>query len=161
MSDDVLKLIPTNPHFVPPEAAQQAAIAALEKLLPDGEMCGTEDFGHVTFIDQGANLESILCPACRAKLPLHDAPEAEANSHWWHSITDEWEEGEIGGVSAQMPCCKKTVPLTSLQFDWPAGFARFELRIWNPGIGENLTPSQVAEFEELLGCKLLQVRAHY
>jgi hypothetical protein len=161
MSDDVLKLIPADPHFVPSAAAQAAAVAALEKLLPEGEMCRAKDFGHVTFIDQGENLESILCPACRTKLSLYGSPESESNCDWWHSIMDNLEEGDFEGVSGQMPCCGRPVPVTSLQFDWPGGFARFELCIWNPGLGENLTPTQVAEFEAILGCKLLQVRAHY
>jgi len=161
MSDDVLKLIPADPHFVPTEIAQAASIAALEKLLPEGEMCRTEDFGHVTFIDQGENLEAVLCPACGARLPLYGTPEAETNSDWWHSIVDELADEEFEGVSGEMPCCATTVPFTSLSFDWPGGFARFELCIWNPGIRENLTLAQVAEFEAILGCKLLQVRAHY
>jgi hypothetical protein len=161
MSDDVLKLIPADPHFMPPDAAQKAAVAALEKLLPEGERCRTEDFGPVTFIDQGENLESVLCPACGTKLSLYGTPESESNCNWWHSLVDELEDGELEGVSGPMPCCGSTVQLTSLQFHWPGGFARFELCIWNPGTGDNLTPSQVAEFEAILGCKLLQVRAHY
>lgn len=82
MSDDVLKLIPADPHLVPSAAAQSAAVAALEKRLPEGEMCETKDFGHVTFIDQGENLESILCPASGAKLALYGGPESESNCDW-------------------------------------------------------------------------------
>jgi hypothetical protein len=157
MSDDVLKLIPADPHFLPAIGAQKVAISALEKLLPEGEMCEAEDYGYVTFIDPGENLEAILCPACDAQLKLYGTPEAAENYNWWHSIVDELADGEFEGVSGEMPCCKKTVPLTSLKFNWPGGFARFELWIWNPGIGENLTQ----EFEAMLGCNLLQIRAHY
>jgi hypothetical protein len=89
MSDDVLKLIPADPHFVPSDAAKKAAVAALEKLLPEGERCRTEDFGRVTFIDQGENLESILCPACGTKLSLtarlSPSPTAIGGTRSWMS----------------------------------------------------------------------------
>jgi hypothetical protein len=93
-------------------------------------------------------------------LPLHDSPEADTNTEWYYTEIDDRASADFKGVSAEMPCCKQMVPLTTVKFDWPGGFARFELSIWNPEIS-NLSPQQLAEFESILGCKLLQVRAHY
>ena len=161
MSDDVLKLIPADPDFVPPVAAQLAAREALEQHFPDGGEGEVQDYGHVTYIDQGENLEAVLCRACGTRLPLHGSAAAERNMDWWYASFDAIAGEDFAGVTAAMPCCGKSVPLTSLQFDWPGGFARFELCIWNPGVAENLAPEEVAKFEAILGCKLLQVRAHY
>jgi hypothetical protein len=48
-----------------------------------------------------------------------------------------------------------------IEFDWPAGFARFELNVMNPNVKDNLTKTQLLQLEEILGCPLKQVRAHY
>lgn len=161
MSVDILKLIPVDPHYVPTKAAQLTAIAALEAALPEGHDCEAQDFGHITFIDQGENLEAIICPLCSRRLPFYDTADADAIQAWWHEAIDEVEEADAEGISLKMPCCSRSTPLIALQFDWPAGFARFELCIWDPGIGENLPAPKLKEFEEILGCALRQVRAHY
>jgi hypothetical protein len=64
-------------------------------------------------------------------------------------------------LQTRMPCCHATVPLTTLEFDWPAGFARFELRIWNPNVARDLDQGQLARLEAVLGCRLRQIRSHY
>lgn len=159
MSSDYLKLVPADAHFLPTAAAREEAVAALEALLPEGSECSARDFGHVAFIDQGENLEAILCPACSCRLGLFDGPNASAISEWWHGAIDEVESTE--GVVVTMPCCSRTVPLASLRFDWPAEFARFELSILDPGIQDPLSADQLAQFEKILECELRQVRAHY
>lgn len=161
MSDDVLKLIPTDPEYVPSEEAQQSAVAALERLLPEGEMCEAETYDRVTFIDQGENLEAVICSGCNARLELYEGAQAEAIGSWWGEVMESLEELAPGTISVEMPCCRKSVQLVSLRFDWPAGFARFELSIWNPSIEQNLSAEQLTELQQLLGCNLTQVRAHY
>lgn len=161
MSSDYLKLVPADPHYVPDQAAQEKAIAALEALLPEGSECEAQDFGHVAFIDQGENIEAIICPVCSNRLALYDSPDAPTIQEWWYSIMDQVEDGSADGITVALPCCSHSVPLTTLRFDWPAAFARFELSILDPGIGENLSKEQLAQFEKILGCELIQVRAHY
>lgn len=161
MSSDYLKLVPIDPNFVPDKVAQDRAVAALEALLPEGSECEAQDFGHVAFVDQGENLEAIMCPACSKRLQLYDTSDAESNQEWWYGVVDEIEDGSAEAISVTMPCCTRSVPLTALRFDWPAAFARFELSILDPGIGENLSREQLAQFEKILGCALVQVRAHY
>lgn len=60
-----------------------------------------------------------------------------------------------------MPCCSQSVAATALTFDWPAGFAKFELWMMDPNIAENLDDDQLEKLESVLGCELMQVRAHY
>ncbi len=161
MSADILKLIPVDPRFVPSRAAQSRAVDALAGKFPEGHDCEAEDHGHVAFIDQGENLEAIICPACSKRIPFYDTTEAETIQAWWHDATDDLSVEDVEELNVVMPCCSRSVPLVTLRFDWPAGFARFELSIWDPGIGENLAEAELAEFETILGCKLRQVRAHY
>src|SRR5689334_8728902 len=103
MSSDYLKLVPLDPNFVPEGAAQRRAIAALENLLPDGSECEARDFGHVAFIDQGENLEAIICPACSERLPLYGSPTADANEEWLNGIFDKVQDGDVSGISVVMP----------------------------------------------------------
>jgi hypothetical protein len=161
MSSDYLKLVPADSNFVPDEAAQKRAVAAFEELLPEGSECEAQHFAHVTFIDQGENLEAIICPACSKRLQLYDGPDAESNQDWWYRVIEKLEDGNAEGVNVSLPCCSRPVPLTAVRFDWPAAFARFELSILDPGIGENLSREQLVQFEKILGCDLIQVRAHY
>jgi hypothetical protein len=158
MSDDYIKLIPTDPAYVPPKHLQEKAIRLLEEMLPEGEECEAEVYERLMFIDQGENLSVIFCPSCREALQFHDD---EAVREWWHSVDDEVQDQGAEGVTVTMPCCQKRVLLTELTFDWPAGFARFELSAMNPSISHDLPLEQVAELENVLKCKLKQIWAHY
>lgn len=53
------------------------------------------------------------------------------------------------------------INLTILKFDWPAGFARFELSIWNPGVDGPLSLDIIQKLEDHLKCKLIEIWAHY
>ena len=55
MSDNILRLIPTEATYVPDAEARVSAVRLLEGFLPDGEMCEAEVYESVTFIDPGAN----------------------------------------------------------------------------------------------------------
>ncbi|HEX3145554.1 MAG TPA: hypothetical protein VHQ64_16385 [Pyrinomonadaceae bacterium] len=50
MSDTVLKFIPTEPFYIPDARTHANAVALLEKLVPEGEMCEAEVYEHLTFI---------------------------------------------------------------------------------------------------------------
>jgi hypothetical protein len=152
MSDDYLKIIPVDAHHVPPADRHANAIEYLEHLFPEGEDCTVEVYDAVQFIDQGANFEAALCPACGARLEL---------SEWWYDLGERMEQDPAESIVTTLPCCSASVRLLDLQFDWPAGFARFELSIRNPNVSENLSAPTLAELEAILGCKLRQVRAHY
>ena len=157
MSDDYIKLIPTDPSYIPPKPLQEQAIHLLEQMLPEGE-CEAEVYERLTFIDQGANLSAIICPSSNNKLQFDGD---ETIQEWWYSFEDEEQDQGVEGLMVTMPCCQKSVSFTDLTFDWPAGFARFELNAMNPNISHDMPPEQVAELEAVLKCKLQQIRAHY
>ncbi len=165
MSDDYLKIIPEDLSFVPDESGYEKAIQKLESWTPDGEEVEIQVYDHVEFIDQGENLEAIICPACNKRLNKLDD----------NLVNDWWENANLGadmtkgeGVFrlddscvVKMPCCRKEVKFTDLKFDWPAGFARFELSAHNPYLESNLSDDRLHELEEILVCKLIQIRASY
>jgi uncharacterized protein YbaR (Trm112 family) len=158
MSDDYIKLIPTDPSYVPPKPLQKEAIRLLEQMLPEGEECEAEVYERLTFIGQGENLSIIVCPSCHKNLQFTDD---ETIQEWWHSVDGEEQDQGVEGLMTTMPCCQKRVLFTDLTFDWPAGFAKFELSAMNPNISHDLPPEQVAQREAVLKCKLKQIRAHY
>lgn len=161
MSDDVLKIIPKNPDYVPSDQSQVEAVAALEKLLPDGEMCNAEVYQDMNFIDCGENLESVICPECGAKTEIDYFAEEDPGLEWWYHLNDLMEDNPVPAIEVAMPCCGKKIQFMDVKFNWPCGFARFELSIYNPNISENLSKSELQRFEIILGCELIQVRAHY
>ncbi|WP_369941723.1 hypothetical protein [Xanthomonas medicagonis] len=161
MSDDVLRIVPASSTHIPPVETHEPAVRMLEKLLPDGEMCEADVYENVEFIDCGENLEAIICPACGTRTKLHIFSETDAGTLLWDEIATALEDVPAAKLEVQMPCCGTTMLFTALGFDWPTAFARFELSIYNPNTSENLPPGQVALLENILGCELKQVRAHY
>ncbi|MGI9235560.1 MAG: hypothetical protein ACR2RD_18155 [Woeseiaceae bacterium] len=161
MSDDVLKIIPSDCQFVPDAGTHTKAVQLLESMLPDGEMCEVESFDNVEFIDAGSNLEAILCPACGDRFELDPFTEGDAGMTWWYKVQDSMMGITVEDLQTTMPCCNASIPFTTLSFDWAAGFARFELSIWNPNISRTLNEEELTKLERTLGCELRQVRAHY
>ena len=74
---------------------------------------------------------------------------------------DEAYKSRFSDLSLIMPCCGKATDLNALRYEWPAGFARFVLRAQNADIGGFLPASDLSVLEDILGCKLRQILAHY
>lgn len=166
MSDSMFKLIPVERGFVPPTAKHAAAIRKLEEFAPDGEEVETRVHPHLEFIDQGENLEAIICPSCKKRLEIDHFSEDDPIDKWWHKANDEADvhHGKAvfelnPGATCRMPCCQAQVKFIDLEFDWPGGFARFELTVSNPDL--DLTHQQIQELEQILGCRLKLIRAYY
>jgi hypothetical protein len=163
MSDDVLKIIPTEVGCRPSRTSADEAVILLRELRPDGDMCEARFYDRVTFIDQGENIEAVICPGCGRRLELHFLAADDPNVEWWRSVSafDDDVDVDVAEYSIEMPCCNSQVSFAALRFEWPAGFACFELAIWNPNVGENLSREELGRLEQALGCALTQVRAHY
>ncbi len=52
------------------------------------------------------------------------------------------EDADLTSITTEMPCCGQNACLMDIEFDWPAGFARFELSVMNPNVKDNLTKAQ-------------------
>jgi hypothetical protein len=154
MSDTVLKFIPVDPTFIPAKARQVEALELLEELLPDGEDADATVYDAVSFIDNGVNTEAVLCSACGARTAVDDDSDLL-------SFLSGPSDADFMNTSIPMPCCGERVAVTSLQFDWAAGFAQFELSIWNPNTTCPVDSHLRAGLAATLGCELREIWAHY
>ena len=150
MSDDYLRLIPTDPTWRPGAEAAKRAAAALAALAPGADSVEAELYDEVTFIDQGANLDRLSCPACQAELAMD----------WWSEQMGRAGDAGFTNLAVTNPCCGTRTSLNELTYDWPAGFARAELSVRNPQRGW-LDDAELVQVSAELGHPLKQVMAHY
>ncbi|MFD5820623.1 hypothetical protein [Streptomyces sp. NPDC127038] len=154
MSDDVLSIIPSDPRWQPDRAAVDVVVALAGELASgdaDGADVEIEVTWHdaVTAVDCGANLERIGCPLCRAAI----------DTTWWGDLLEAHGDDGFTTLAVEVPCCGGPTTLDVLDYDWPCGFARFEIAVWNPGrpwFGED----ELAALGDRLGHPVKQIRAH-
>jgi hypothetical protein len=157
MSDDLLRIIPTEQNYIPDSELQQRALGLLKTMFPAADEYDATVYDELTFIDQGVNCEAVLCPSCGARIRTDDN-----GGGWWSDLTEEIAHRSVADVRIAMPCCAADIPFSSLRFDWPAGFAHFELCIQNPTHdGGLLTSEELKKLQDVLSCELMQIRAHY
>ncbi|MFE5191865.1 hypothetical protein [Streptomyces sp. NPDC056628] len=154
MSDDVLSVIPTDPQWQPDQAAGERAAALAAGMapgLPDGVASGIDVTWHdaLTAIDCGGNLEPIGCPHCRASI----------DTEWYADLLEEHAGEGFPTLAVTVPCCGAATALDVLTYDWPCGFARFEIAFWNPA-RDWFDEDDLATFAAALGHPVKQVRAH-
>jgi hypothetical protein len=151
MSDLSFRLIPVDPAFVPDPGAAKKARELLVTFLPEAAQVTIDVRDEVSFIDQGANFESVSCSSCGAPLDMD----------WWQSALEKAMGTRCTDLAVTPPCCGKRTSLNDLRYVKPAGFARFTLEAMNPERSEDLDPKQAQQLESLLGCKLRQIWAQY
>ncbi|XVU23090.1 hypothetical protein ACQPZJ_38390 [Actinoplanes sp. CA-054009] len=154
MSDSYACVIPTDPTWQPEgEAAERAEDYVRSVFLdPDGasQEITIEFYDRITVVDAGENLSRITCSNCGADIPLE----------WWAELAEE-SEGEFDDLAIVVPCCNAQVRLDSLGYDWPCGFARFEIAILNPVRDDpRFTEDELAELAILLGHPVKQILIH-
>lgn len=149
MSDDYLRLIPSEPTRVPGAAAQQRVLARLRELLARAEEVRARVTEHVEFVDPGENFEGVHCPACGADL-----------GDWWSAAMDRAHLSRFADLAVTTPCCRSATSLNELRHEWPGGFARFVLEATNPDVTD-LPAAALAELEQLVGSSLRVIRARY
>jgi hypothetical protein len=145
----ILRLIPDDPTFVPSTGAQQAAIQLLAGFLPNALAISVQVHDEITFVDQGANFESVACPACGSHW----------TTEWWQMAMDHWYQSHDRNLLVTAPCCGARVSLHALQYEMPAGFARFVLEARDPA--DDLDTGQMTVIADILGCQLRRIWAHY
>ncbi len=148
MSDNLLKLIPVEPSFVPSEEAQAKAKDLLARFLPASTTVKVHVEDQIRFVDPGANFETILCPHCLSVV----------SDEWWQEAMDKAYETGFVDLLAKMPCCGTKQSLNDLQYHWPAGFSRFVLEALNPG--KDLTDAELAALQTAVGAKLRKIWVH-
>jgi len=148
MSDCFLKLIPTDPQYVPQTSDQERAQEAFRSFLPAAEEISFSVREQVSFVDPGANFESVACPACGSEL-----------TKWWPEAMSAAYASGFSNLAAELPCCGCHSSLNDLVYVWPAGFARFILEASNPNVAE-FPNAQKEALEQVVGCRLKLIWAH-
>ncbi len=146
MSDHYVILIPDSPTYVPSKEAQERALALFREFTPNADTTSAEEFASVRFMDCGGNFETVACPDCGMEL----------EQAWFgRAMGEDYEDGfRLSPIV--LPCCSKRRRLDELVFEWPQGFARFQLEALNPRIGD-LPQEVIARLEQILGCKLVLI----
>ncbi|MEO3817756.1 hypothetical protein [Plantactinospora sp. B24E8] len=155
MSEFYISAIPTAVHWQPTSAAAEAAEVYVRRIFPDPD--GTMQEVKVEFHDRiavihpGENLERITCPRCRGDISLD-----------WFDALVTLAEGEFDNLDGTMPCCGTVLPLDTLDYDWPCGYARFEIGIRDACRPEyEFTEAELAELGNILGHPVRQILAHF
>lgn len=126
-------------------------------MFPGADQIDVEVYPKVTLIDCGENLERIVCPRCGGTISVE----------WWGDRMDELADDawEFADVDAPLPspCCGSPVTLRTLIYEWPMGFARFTVDIWNPNPWpDDDDPNKpAAALAEAVGVPLQGLWAHY
>jgi hypothetical protein len=151
MSDDYMKLVPTNASYVPTAEAQREAIALLRTFAPKADEVSAETTDHIEFIDCGSNWSGVQCPPCDVTL----------DDEWWADSMDAASVTSFVDLAVDLPCCARRGVLSDLKYVWPVGFARFILQARNANLGGQLQPEKSSQLEAVLGCRLRLILAHY
>ncbi|MFI1072547.1 hypothetical protein [Streptomyces puniciscabiei] len=159
MSDDILSVIPADPHWQPaPDAGKRAAALVLELVSgspddadPDDVELDVDWYEAITAVDCGSNLLSIRCPHC----------DRSIDPEWYRDLLDTYDERGAGLPTLHIttPCCSTATSLDRLDYDSPCGFARFEIAAWNPQ-RPPLTPEELTTVGRALGHPVRQILAH-
>jgi hypothetical protein len=155
MSDTILRVFPVDPEFVPDQGAVERAVEEAWQLFSGRYVeVETETSDQVVFVDNGENLERIVCPRCGNEIDLE----------WW---ADRMEEAiqDFEPVPAchplEVPCCGGQVRIDELVYDWPVGFARFVLDVWNPDPWPEELDPVTHRLAASVGSPMRAIWAHY
>lgn len=151
MSDSFLRIIPRDPGHLPEAAAQERTLALIRTLLPAAAELRATVHDEIVFVDAGGNLESIACPRCGQRLSLA----------WWADAMDVAHALRFSDLFIEVPCCGRRVSLNDLEYEWPAGFARFVIEARDPALGGWLDADASARIETALGTRVRQILARY
>ncbi|MET7427031.1 hypothetical protein [Dactylosporangium sp. NPDC005555] len=155
MSDGYIRLIPTDREWQPTQENAAAATAYVARLFSgpedDVEEVEHEFYDRITVIDAGENTTRISCPNC----------DGDIDVYWFFDLLEENGES-FDSLNVSVPCCGAVVALDSLRYDWPVGFARFEVCAMNPSRARyELDAEELDELAALLGHPIAQILAHY
>jgi hypothetical protein len=144
-----LRFIPADPDYEPPLAGDQQALQLLASFVPNSTEIVSHRYDTIHFVDAGSNWESVHCSRCEAVL----ADEA------WGYLVDQAYVVQFADLSIRMPCCGTISSLNDLRYGWSVGFARFVLQARDPDA--DISREQLRLLEDVLGCLLRKIWAHY
>ena len=148
MAESILKIISTNPSFMPGELEEGSCRIFLEEIFDAKQIkfvCSSE----IEFIDPGANFESVSCNICQHEISIA----------YWNEKMDEAAQTHFTNLNLRLPCCNSISSLNSLEYRWPAGFARFVMMIKNGNT--ELNDNDLQKIQAILNTPLRIIWARY
>ena len=149
MSTNYLRLIPTDPAWLPTAVQEAEATAVLRRLVPASESIISKTYDSTILIDSGANAHSVFCPACGR----------EIDWGWWQTQMDVASRTDFTNLSLTTACCGFATTLNDLRYDWPQGFSRWVVEVTSPG-RMTLTDDEIARVGEVLGHEIREIWSH-
>lgn len=149
MSSNVLKIFPVDPSCRPKATERRSLVRSVQSLLRSRPRINIVEQDDPFFVDQGANFERVMCPSCGE----------EIDASWWTEAMTTASSAKFRDLVVTTPCCNSRVSLNDLKYEWPAGFARFVIEVQDPA--DDLQSGEIMALEEIVGCKLRTIWAHY
>jgi hypothetical protein len=143
-----LKIISTDPSYVPNKECQQEAKDFLEKVYPSLTIQSILN-DKIEFVGQGQNFESAVCPLC----------ENNIETEYWQDAMDKADQSHFIDLFVLTPGCQKMTSLNELMSFSPAEFAKFMLSVDDPET--EIKAMDVSAPEEILNTQLRIIYAHY
>jgi hypothetical protein len=147
MSTTVLRYIPEDPTHVPDGDGANVSRDLLSKATGKTARANVTD--EVQFVDQGGNFDGLKCPACGSDLDME----------WWQERMAAAREGSFADLGVTVPCCGAETSLHDLDYDTPAGFARFVLEVDDAEAVEDKVDLEA--LERVVGCLMRRIVARY
>lgn len=147
MSTSILKITPSNPLNIPQEAARLSALNYLKTRFRKGKEIKEKISDKIVFIDQGQNFSEPSCPLCKSPLEMD----------WFADTVDDAYKNDFRDLDCSSPCCKRTINLNELHWDFPCAFGKYYIQIWD--IERLLSEHELKVLEEKLGTGLKIVLA--
>ena len=142
MSTSILKITPSNPLNIPHEAARLSALNYLKTRFRKGKEIEEKISDKIIFIDQGQNFSEPSCPLCKSPLEMD----------WFADTVDDAYKDDFRDLDCSSPCCKKTINLNELKWDFPCAFGKYYIQIWD--IERLLSDHETMVLEAKLGTSL-------
>ncbi|MET7383392.1 hypothetical protein ABZT08_32165 [Streptomyces sp. NPDC005526] len=80
-------------------------------------------------------------------------------TRWWADLPGAHCDDGFATLAVVVACCGAATSLDALEYDWPCGFARFGIAIWNPEHAW-FSDEEMTAIGNALGHPVQQVRAH-
>ena len=144
-----IRVIPTDPNYIPMPEAQQKATRLVRELTPRAAEIDSQVFGGPAYIGcHYTTWGGVFCPLCGADI---DA--------WWEGALARALDPvtRFARLEALTPCCGGAVSLNDLEFVEPVGFARFVIDIQDADRESLFVGEELAALEKALGCSVRQV----
>ena len=121
MYTSFLKITPSNPLTIPPEAARLSALNYLKTRFKKGQKIEEKISDKIIFIDQGHNISEPACPLCFSVLDIE----------WFADTFDKSYHIDFQQLDYRSPCCKRLINLNELHWEFPCAFGKYYIEIWD------------------------------